>query len=615
MIKLSSFFKTKTGFTILETLMALTAFSMVIASYVKFTSSQNQQVTTMVQHSQTAENTTMVIQYLSGDIKSARRGEIFISTPAGPLLTPCVKISSSGQSISIFRFIENPDIKASDKISMEKIESVYNPATREFVRSVYKVDFAKTFKKDDKIFEMYTVGDIKSKNNPVKNVEAIKLKRIPIPGMESTSHTMAVGIEVESKMANVLVADAQKSKNQDIIYIKDEVAYKNQPNWNVNPVFTKEIVGVTLSPPQKLDFASAVDAFKWVTNFKTLIPDLLTDAKKMLMDKLMLALVDKLMVHADELYSKYVNDSQIQNMINQTKNNFAKIMYDAADNAKKTSVGIAAALVGDYVDAAGNQAEVIKNKILNRALTNAEIEALIQKHSGDFRRFGIDVNYFEDFKNNVATATDQGRYLAIIDNVRNNIYSAAGDTKKFGDIVNAYNANLCDVMRGALKADALGYCSAEIVKKVTEEKAQEVLKIVKENCGVENVLRESNLDDAGRVVVQGALSMLESGLTSAIAGIASDAVAKIVNGTPTKFGSRDEAKDAMAKEVPDTINNLINVMARSYLTGAKWDSAKKEFVQVAGAKDRLQNVCDNFKIPYETSSGDQSANDAKELFK
>jgi len=170
-------------------------------------------------------------------------------------------------------------------------------------------------------------------------------------------------------------------------------------------------------------------------------------------------------------------------------------------------------------------------------------------------------------------------------------------------------------MRGALKADALGYCSAEIVKKVTEEKAQEVLKIVKENCGVENVLRESNLDDAGRVVVQGALSMLESGLTSAIAGIASDAVAKIVNGTPTKFGSRDEAKEAMAKEVPDTINNLINVMARSYLTGSKWDSAKKDFVKVAGAKDRLQSVCDNFKIPYETSSGDQSANDAKDLYK
>ncbi len=618
MIKLSLFFKTRRGFTMLETLMALTAFTMVISSYVKYTSSQNQQVTTMVQHSQASEATTMVIQYLSGDIKSARRGEIFISTPAGPLLTPCVKISSNGQTISIFRFLENPDIKSADKISMEKVECVYNSTTREFTRSVYKVNFAKTFKKDDKIFEMYTVGDLKSKNNPVKNVEAIKLKRIPIPGMESSSHTMAVGIEVESKMANILIPDAQKSKNQDIIYIKDEVAYKNQPNWNVNPVFTKEIVGVTLSPPEKIDFASAADGLAWVMNFKNGIPAMLEDAKKELIEKLMAAATDKVLEHADELYSKFINDSQIQNMSALLNKKFANAMYEAAEAGKKSGVGIAAALIGDYVGAAGNQAEVIKNKILNKMLTNADIEELIKNHNNDFKKFGINVDYFNDFRNNVANATDQAKYLAIIDNVRNNVYNGAGDAKKFGDMVNAYAGNLCSNMKSALKTDALIYCGAEVVRKLADEKAQEVLKNIKADCGVENILRESNLDDAGRAMVQGALSMLESSLTSAVAGVASKAAAQIVSGISTTFDSRDQAMNAMKSpdRMPDTVNDTLNVMSKKFLTGEKWSAVNKEFTKVEGAKDHLKAIYDNFKISYQSSDSDTSANDAlKEVLK
>ncbi|HOT75907.1 MAG TPA: prepilin-type N-terminal cleavage/methylation domain-containing protein, partial [Candidatus Wallbacteria bacterium] len=71
--------RAKKAFTLVETLLAVTILMMVFNIFYFYMQSQNRQILTLVQKNEVEEVANFAMQYLSNDIKSARRGSVVIT--------------------------------------------------------------------------------------------------------------------------------------------------------------------------------------------------------------------------------------------------------------------------------------------------------------------------------------------------------------------------------------------------------------------------------------------------------------------------------------------------------------------------------------------------------
>lgn len=620
MIRLHSLKRQNAAFTFLEMLIALTAFTFVIGGYTTFMSTQNRQVTTITQHSQANEAAMLAVQAMTFDIKSAKRGDILTGSESSPVATPCVKIFNGGKSISIIRSVENPDIKKSDQLYLEKVDYAYDEAKKLITKTVSKVDFKKAAKSADgkQVFTLFDFGEVKS-TRTFKNISKVEFKSIKIPGKESTSHTLGVGIEVEAKLDNQLIGQAQVGKSHNIVFVSDEVAYKNQPNWNVNPVFSNNVVDITLTPPLTMDFSSALDIVNWAKNFKTLIPDMVKDAKDQILEKAMIALTGKVLDEAQNLYAKFITDSGINSMINSVRGNFVDLVKNAS---KDPNLCAAAALLSDAFNN-GNMGEALKNKIINKTLAAADIDNMLEKYGQKLKDAGTlteaELRKFITFKDpskkffNEVVGT-QAEYTAIIDKVRNKVYTALPDESKISDMVNSYVVGLSDKLRLAMKDDIKITIASAVISKVVSDKMNEVIDNVFASSGLQKVFEDPKLDDVGKALLNEISGMLKDqikGLASNLVREISDNIAREV---ATQFKDKEEALQKAGENMPDAINSMISLLSKKFLVGEKWDAAKQKFVPSQGATNYLDKIFKGFNLPLPAFDADKDAQAALDNF-
>lgn len=591
MFRLSDYFKSARGFTILESLIAFTAFTVVLGGYWQFMQSQNREIKTVTQRSQADEATTMAIQSITGDIKSARREG--------------VQIDNSGTNIGMFRFTVNPDPKKSDQLYIEKVEYRYDRFQKTLTRTAYNVDYNERSGN----FDVKGVKDTKT----FKNLTSVKFKKIPIPNMASSQHVLGVGIEAEAQIDNVLLGHPQKSFNQDIVYVKDEVAYHNQPHWNKNPIFSNKIVSLTLTPPLTLDFSSSLDIIKWANNLKTLVPGLLEDAGKTLTERVMVGLTGKVLDQANDLYSRFASDAAVNGMIANVRNNFMKTVYDKSNDPK---LAAAAGFMKDVL-MSGNAGAALKDKVLNRLVTDSDIENFLGANAHGMMDLThvnnrlIDVGvisrdewrYVQDFKNNAEH--DQARYMAIIGKVKNQIYDGIGTADKFSQMVNNYSNCLTDKMRLELKSGVLSKVTGAVAQEIARIKMPEVSQLLKDSTGIKTVLEDPKLDPAAKLVLDGVLSLVDQGMNQLIGKVAQEASQKIISEVQSKFENMDDAITKASQNAPDMVNSTIGLMSKKFLVGEKYDEATKKFLP--GANNYYKQLFDGFNLPTPKLDDDKAA--------
>ncbi|OQA75679.1 MAG: hypothetical protein BWY32_03252 [bacterium ADurb.Bin243] len=610
MIRFHSLNKRSAGFTFLEMLIALTAFTFVIGGYTTF----------ITQTSQANEAASLVVQAMTFDIKSAKRGDILTGNESAPIVTPCVTISGDGKSIVIIRSVENPEIKKSDQLTLEKIEYSYDQAKKMVNKTVTKMNFVKAAKSQDgkKVFSLFDYGEVKQTKS-YKNISKLEFKDIPIPGKESTTHTLGVGIEAEASLDNNLIGKAQVGKAHNIIFISDEVAYSNQPSWNVNPVFSNNLVSITLSPPLTMDFSSALDIINWAKNFKTLIPDLVKDAKDQILEKVMIALTGRVLEEAQNLYSKFINDAQINAMINSVKGNFIDLVNKASSDPNLCA---AAAILTDVINS-GNAGEAMKNAILNRALAAADIDNILTKYGEKLKDAGTITGAelrkyitFKDPTERIAgeIAGTQAEYTALVDKVRNKIYTALPDESKISDMVNSYVVGLSDKLRLAMKEEVIATLATEVITKFVTEKVDEVLELVLSSSGLQTVFDDPKLDDAGKAILTEVLGMLKDQVKGLTGGLVRDIAENIKKEVQTQFKNKDEALAKAAENMPDAVNSIVALLSKKFLVAEKWDAAAKKFIPNPNATNYLDKIFKGFNMPLPKFDADKDAQNALDQF-
>jgi competence protein ComGC len=620
MIRFYSLKKHNAAFTMLEMLIALTAFTFVIGGYTTFMSSQNRQVTTITQHSQANEAAMLAVQAMTFDIKSAKRGDILIGSSGSPVSTPCVKIGNGGKSITLIRSIENPDIKKSDHLYLEKVEYAFDESKRIMNKTVSKVNFTKAAKSADgkQVFTIFDYGDVKS-TKTFKNISKVEFKSIKIPGKESSAHTLGVGVEVESKLDNMLIGQAQIGKSHNIVFVSDEIAYKNQPNWNVNPVFSNNIVDITLSPPLTMDFSSALDIVNWAKNFKTLIPDLVNDAKDQILDKVMIALTGKVLEEAQNLYSKFINASGINSMMNSVKGNFVNLVKNATSDPNLCA---AAALLSDAFNN-GNAGEALKNKILAKTLAATDIDNMLVNYGQKLKDAGTltnaELRKFITFKDPSQKffgeiAGTQAEYTAIIDKVRGKVYDALPTEAKISDMVNSYVVGLSDKLRLAMKDDIKITIASAVITKVVGDKIEEVLENILDSSGLQTVFDDPKLDDVGKALLNEILGMLKTQVKGLASNLIREVSDNIVKEIASKFKDKEEALQKAGENMPDAVNSMISLLSKKFLVGEKWDAAAKKFIPNPNATNYLDKVFKGFNLPIPAFDADKDAQNALNQF-
>lgn len=582
------------GFTILETLMAMTALLAVFSSYFMFTQSQNREVKTVTQRSKADENTMMAIQVISADVKSAK--------------LEGVAIDQSGKSMSIMRYFDNPDIKKSDQLYLQQVDYAYDQSKKTITRTITKLEYNEKNNSFDKKGSVLT--------NTFKDISSFNLKKIPLyeKGEKNydakyDKHTLAVAVEVESRFGNDLIGKDQVSYNQDIFYVREEVAFKNQPHWNKNPIFSNKLVNITLSPPATVDFASSLDIVKWANNFKNIIPNLIDDGKQFLYDATMGKLSSEFLAKANELFGKYATPDNIQKMIQ-------GVQGDLINCVEEKDVA-AAAILRDALFAPVGVGEALKNKILNKALTDQDILSVLDKYNYNQVFGGLknklvdkgvlsqaDFNYLEEFKKD--HVNDQNRYMNILAGVKNKIYASLPTVDKFSGMVRGCSGMVIEKMKDVLHKDAIGMMTGTLVRGIVEENLNPVIENIKSESGLDAAINESIKDDVGKEILNQAVGLLESGIKGAVGKLVGNVVEDIAKKTAGKFKNKDEALQDAQKNVPNPVAGTVSVLAQKFMLGETWDKDKREFVKNPNARNYVEDLFKGFNLEVPTPENDKA---------
>ena len=574
------------AFTLIETLLAFTILVMVFNIFYFYMQSQNRQILTIVQKSEVEELTNLVMQYLSNDIKSAKRGTVIITA----------------SSLTLDRFIqEEKDAKKSTQLALMKVEYLYDRSKQQLVRnaSIYDPDSydgsSDTFKSAPKLSETKTF-------NRISSFETAKIPMPAIVGVPDMGrHMLGVEVKVSSEAPNVLTHVSQKSFKEDQIYIRDEVAFKNQPFWNQNPKYTKAgILGLKFTDPLTINL-SQTELLSWINSLKKASNVRLAfeDINNQIMNSLSKAVLAKV----NPLYNNFM--SRIEGEV---KNKAKDLYIDKAAQeyaAKKENI-VTAMLLKDYIlSRNSSDCQALKNRIITRALDDSEVKSLIKNNAENLKKYNIlsaaDISALDD-----ATTSVQ-----VISKVSNLIYSSKDEMPrlifKFVESLSLSFANdvkkqLCDAI------DINGFVQKKIGETI-EPAIDNLLSVLGVKAIIDEFDKGDEIGQIAKIAIRSAVDSFKSWLKDQInhklaefTKTLLDTVKNSVTQNSTGGKTKEEIiKEQQQKSIGDDIGGAVNdmfsavivVISKNLLLGNKYDEASQAFT-CAGAKDYLSDAFKDF---------------------
>lgn len=583
--------RAKKAFTLIETLLAVTILMMVFNIFYVYMQSQNRQVLTIVQKNEVEELTNFAMQYLANDIKSARRASVVI-TPA---------------SLTLDRFIEEEkDTKQSAQLALMRVEYLFDASKRQLVRNASKYDPASynesagTFSTPPKLAETKTFDKITT-------FDLTKIEMPNIVGIDDMSkHMLGVDVKLSAEAANVLTHVSQKSFKEDKVYIRDEIAFKNQPFWNQNPKYSK--VGpfsLKFTDPLTINL-SQIEFLNWINSLKKASNVRL--AFENINNSLMTSLANEALSRVTPLYSNFM--SRLENEVKkQAKDIFAdKIAQDYANSREKIA---AALLLKDYVlSRSSADCRALKNRIITGTLEEAEVKSFVKNNTEKLKKYRIISD--EDAR----AIDDATSSVEIVSRVSRLIYAAGPETPKlvFKFVETLAMAFANDIKKQICAAINVNAYVQKKIGELVDPAIDELLNVLGVKAMVDEI-GKSELGSVAQAAVQSAVDSFKSWLKDQITQKLSEFTAKLletVTKSLTDGASGGQSQDDIVKQqrdraLSDDIGGAVNDMfsavlitvSKNLLLGNKYDDASKSFV-TSGAKDYLNSAFKDFD--YQISS-------------
>ena len=578
--------------TLIEVLLATTILMMVFNMFYHYMSTQNRQITTIIQKNELEETANLAMQYLANDIKSAKRATV----------------SVTASSLTMERFIEeSKDSKKSAQLALEKIEYKFDTPNNKLTRTASKYNpddydaASDSFKSAPQVYESKTFNKI----------TVFEPARIPMPKIVGVSkidsHSLGVEIKLCAEALDVLMHVSQKSYKQDKIYIRDEVAFKNQPFWNVNPKVTK-VGPISLKFTDALSInLSQTEVISWIASLKKMANVKL--AFEDISNQLMVGLSREALAQVTTLYSGLI--SKIEGEVkNKAKEIIAdKIVHDFGLSKSKIAAGL---LLKDFIlSKNSSDCQSLKSRIIDQALDDDEIKNFIKENAENLKKYGI-VSASEVLAINDATAS-----VEIISRVSQLIYDAKGDLPK---LIFKYVESLSLSFANEIKTQV---CAKINVSNYIQQKINvfidpaidEVMGSIGVKSIIDNMDQDSDFSDIAKIAIKTAVDSLKSWLKDQINQKLSDftqtLLKTVTNNVSESFsGAKTEAEvqqalqnQSMSDDIGGAINDIFSsvliTISKNLLLGNKWDAAANSFIP-SGAKDYLNTAFKDFS--YDISS-------------
>ncbi len=574
------------AFTLVETLLAFTIVMMVFNIFYFYMQSQNRQVTTLVQKNELEELTNLVMQYLSNDIKSAKRGTVKI-TPV---------------SLTLDRYIEEKaGAKKSAQLSLMRVEYLYDAAGRKLVRKASEYDpesydaASDTFKQAPKLSEIKTFDKI----------SAFVLESIIMPKIagvaDMSRHMLGVDVKVSAEAANILTHVSQKSFKEDKIYIRDEIAFKNQPFWNANPKFTKvgplslkftDPLTINLSQTELLSW---LDSLKKASNVKLVFEDI--------NNQIMTGLSQAALAKVNPLYSGFM--SRLEGDV---KNKAKDLFVDkAAQEYKGAKDKIAAAvLLKDYVLSKNSAACMdLKNRIMTGTLNGDEIKSLIKNNTVPLLKYSIVT------LNDINALDDDTSSAEVISRVSNLIYNAKSETPQLiFKYVESFSLSFANDIKNQIcdSIDVNSYVQKKIGETI-DPAVDGVLNVLGVKAIIDEFDSNGEIGAAAKLVIKAGVDSLKKWLKDQVGQKLGEFSAKLLDTIKNKVSEsssggksveeieRRQREKSISDDIGGAINDMFSsvivVISKNLLLGNKYDEAGKSFV-TSSAKDYLSSAFKDF---------------------
>lgn len=600
------FFRGRRGFTLVETLLTVAIFAMVIVMYMSYMSTQNREVLTVIQKNEANDESNLILQYVSNDVKSAKRTK--------------VTISSDGSGIAMDRFVTQTDDKKSIQLALERVDYKYDRAARTITRTAAKYDQGSY----DAASDSFKAQPAKYDTRTFKNVSIITFTRIPMPAIKGvdkvSSHMLGVDIKLVVEIPNVLTKTPQKSSKETSYFIRDEVNFKNDPFWNANPKTGKTgPLSVQFSDPLKINLSQ--------NEFKQWIDSLKTDANVNLglseiNNKMMIALSNMALEKLNDCYSEFMSDLQGSIMKKARESFVDYVKQSMGGDKQKLTMAI---LLKNYILGKGpGDCQRLKDKIMSGGFSDDDIRRFVKESESDLKKYGI-ASSSQIAALTGASTEEVDSASQLIGNIKANIDASKGSLQ---DFVFKYVENTAISFSQDIKKkmwDKIG--GDDCINKTINNYVDAAVDNVMEQAGVnelsKNADSDGDYDAVMKAVIKSATGELSGWLKNNIKSKVGDLAQKIKDTVKNKVDSgmgdvstQDEAlarqkehslSSDIGNSVSDIYGSVMVTISKNLLLGNKWDSAGKQFV-AGGGKDYLNSAFGDFGLsPSSLSENQQNA--------
>lgn len=600
------------GFTVLETLIAFTVFAMLITLVVNFMTSTNVEVGTVTSQSIANERCSVILNYLTTDIRAAKRGTIEF-----PDKNPIT-------ALTFLKYIDNKDDKAADKVVVQKITYRFDAAAHKITRYATPVNY-----KDDGTFEKG--GD--TEEYSFDNFSAFEVSPGSTDG--TREHVNLVGFKVSTAVDLKTVGHAQVSTAQTIAYVRDENYYAKQPKWNENALYTSSLVSVTRGKMNLPDFSEFTAAANWVADVGKKFPEMVNDVGQQVFEGARQKLAERIFQESDKLKNEFLSSSTVSGVVSRAKNEMVGKLFK--EFGEKREFAAAAMLLKNTVYDSG-LGPAIRDKILGKKLTNADLAALVgdQLGSGPFgiAPYGLPKVTRDELA--ALALVDQGKSPPFgldlngarqrADQFKAMVYQAAGTEKDFNNFCSGFAQVMTDAVTDRIRDRARAVVTDDLVSKTVDDLSDLAKTNLKENLGFDAALATPDLNPKVRSEVDRMLGSLDGTLSQG-GGKIKDLIKKeIVTGKgqnlpnladpardslnaakdQNQSGARDmdatKVADAMSK-IPDPVNSAITSVADQILSGRSYDEKAKDFVDDPKSVNYMDKIWTDFGLKPPHSTG------------
>jgi len=592
------------AFTLVEVLLTVSLFAMVFVTYTAYMSTQNKEVLTIIQKSEANDATNIMLQFISNDVKSAKRAT--------------AKISSDGHGISLDKFISQTDNKNSIQLALEKIEFKYDATARTLTRTASRYDQS-TY---DSSTDTFKAAPRQYESQTFKNVSEINFSAIPMPNISGvkniSSHMLGVNVKLVSETPNALTKTRQKSNKETSYFIRDEVNFKNEPFWNANPKYTKTgPLSLQFSDPLKINL-SQLEFLNWINSLKNMTNVNL--ALSEISNKMMISLSREALEKLNSKYSDFMSDLK-NNVLSKARDSFVEyIKKDVGNDPKKLTMAI---LIKNFIFQKNPaDCQSLKEKIMSNSFSDEDIINFVKKSNEDLKKYGIATSQQISALTGASTQEVEAANQ-LIGNIRANIAACKGSLP---DMVFKYVENTAANFAANIKKslwDAVG--GDNYINDKINGFVDGALDNVLGQIGVKEMvagLDSGEYDPAAKAVITGAVNQLTSWLKSQIKSKVGDLAQTIKNTVKNNVSSAlsgaTSQAEALARQktqtlsgdiagsISDVYGSTMVTISKNLMLGNKWDEVNKQFTP-GGGKDYLQSAFNDFGISLSSLSSDQQA--------